>query len=176
MPLLFLVLCGLLTLTSFIQAKGTKPPNNFGCHSLDKPKLIDVVIETGSRVLSGTDDVVGLLLRDSDGVVCTTDDLDNPGDDRKRNSIDHYALCCPQEFATANDFLDMLLLAHRRTRNGFSNDWFVEHIEVRRNDFLLFDYRFHAWTNPGSITMFGVSKVADLQSTNGKSSYSLIRL
>jgi hypothetical protein len=176
MPSLFLFLSVLLSLTSFIQAKGTKPPNNFACNSFDKPKRIDVFVETGSVIFANTDDRIRLLLRDSDGVVCTATDLDNWGDDHMRWSIDQYALCCPQNFAIGNASLSMLLLAHQRGHKGNANDWFVEHIEVRRNDFLLFEYRFHAWTNPYKVSLFGVSKVADSHSNDGKPSYSLFRV
>jgi len=176
MPSLFLFLSILLSLTSFIQAKGTKPPDNFVCSSFDKPQRIDVFIETGSAFFANTDDEILLLLRDSNGVVCTATDLNNSGDDHERDSIDQYALCCPQNFATGNDPLSVLLLSHRQGPKGSSNDWFVEHIEVRKNDFLLFEYRFHSWTKPHKVSLFGVSKVANSHSNNGKPSYSLIRV
>jgi hypothetical protein len=169
-------MCVLLSLASFIQAKGTKPPDNFKCHSLDNPKRIDVAVETGSEYFSGTDDAISLLLRDSQGVVCTVADLNNSGNDYETNSIDYYAICCPQDFAEAHDPLSMLLLGHRRGHKGNSDDWFVERIEVRRQGFQLFKYRFHAWTHPYKTVMLGVSRVTSSHSNNGKPSYSLIHL
>ncbi|CAF4109475.1 unnamed protein product [Adineta steineri] len=172
----FLCLCILLSSTSFIQAKGTKPSDDFECQLFKKPKRIDVTVETGSKFLAGTNDAISLLLRDSQGVVCTAEYLNNSGDDHERNSIDKYALCCPQDFAKTNDSLSMLIVGHKRGYKGGADDWFVERIEVHRKDFLLFTYRFHAWTNPGKITMFGVSKVTSSHSDNGEPSYSFIRL
>jgi len=175
MPSLFLFLCALLTLTSFVQAKGTKPRDNFGCHSLDKPKHIDVVIETGSEPFAGTNDYIKLLLRDSAGVLCTAVDLNNPGNDHERNSIDHYKICCSEDFAKVNDGLSLFLLSHNGGYKTGTNDWFIERIEVRMKDLLLLEYRFHAWTDPTKVTMFGVSKVTSSRSNNGTPSYTLIR-
>ncbi|CAF4109463.1 unnamed protein product, partial [Adineta steineri] len=84
---LFFCLCVLLSSTSFIQAEGTEPLNDFECELLSKPKRIDVTVETGSKFLGGTNDAISLLLRDSQGVVCTADDLNNVGDDHEKNSI-----------------------------------------------------------------------------------------
>ncbi len=174
MPSLFLFLYAFLTLTSSIQAKGTKPRANFGCNTLDNPKPIDVIIETGSERTAGTDDFVGLFLHDSHGLVCTATDLNNPGDDHERNSIDYYILCCPQNFAKTNDSLSLLLLQHERCgKGGAFNNWFIERIEVRMNGLLLLQYRFHAWTNG---ELFGVSKVTSSRSNNGTPLYALIRL
>ncbi|CAF1345083.1 unnamed protein product [Adineta steineri] len=172
---LFLCLCVLLSSTSFIQAEGTEPLNYFQCEVF-KPKRIDVTVETGSKFLAGTNDGIHLLLRDSQGVVCTADDLNNVGDDHERNSIDKYAVCCPQDFAKTNDSLSLLLVGHKHGYRGGANDWFVERIEVHKEDSLLFTYHFHAWTNPRKISIFGVSKVTSSHSDNGKPSYSRIRL
>jgi len=147
----------------------------FECDSLEKPKRIDVDIEIGLKTFAGTDDIIRLLLRDSHGVLCTAVDLDNPGNDHERNSIDQYALCCPEDFAKTNDLLSMLLVGHQKDYRGFSNNWFIERIIVHRKNFLLFEYRFHAWTQPDKVVMFGASIVISSRSNNGKSSYSLIR-
>jgi hypothetical protein len=168
---LFLFLYVLLTLTSLIPAKGTKPPANFRCNTLDKPKPIDIIIETGWELYAGTDSVVPLLLRDSLDVMCTADDLDNPGNDHERNSIDHYILCCPQNFAKVNDTLNLLLLSHGRCQRYGAGNWFIERIEVRREGFLLFDYRFHTWIKGG---LYGVSKMTSIRSKNEKPSYIFI--
>ena len=176
MLLLVLLLCVLLTLTSSIQAKGTKPPNSFECQSYDQSKRIDVVIATGSENFAGTNDYIRLLLRDSRGILCTAADLNNSGNDHERNSIDHYALCCPSSFAVTNDFISLLLIGHVRNTRGGVNDWFIENIEVRSKNFVILEYRFHAWTNPYRFAMFGVSKMESSASKNATPSYSLIRL
>ncbi|CAF4061775.1 unnamed protein product [Adineta steineri] len=71
----------------------------------------------------------------------------------------------------------MLIIGHKRGYyKGGGDDWFIERIEVHRKDFLLFTYRFHAWTNPRTTTIFGVSKVTSSHSDNAEPSYSFIRL
>jgi hypothetical protein len=50
------------------------------------------------------------------------------------------------------------------TRSGkytplFSDDWFIERIEVRANQRILFDYRSHSWTSATKKFLFGVSKI-----------------
>jgi hypothetical protein len=167
-----LFLCVFVSLTSFIQAKGTKPSNKFEC-SWKEPTRVDIIIETGSQFLAGTDDRVRLFLRDSQGVVCIAADLNNSGDDHERNSIDEYAVCCPEDSGKANESLSLLLLGHLRARKSPGNDWFIERIKVHSQNFLLLDYRFHAWT--GAVMMFGVTKVKISRLNNEKSSYSLIR-
>jgi hypothetical protein len=105
---------------------------------------------------------VSLLLRSGNGVVCQVYRLDNFGDDRERNSVDEYTVCCPKEFSNDDNNLSMVALA-QLTKTGkfvplFSDDWFIERIEVRANEKLLFDYRFHSWSSPSKKLMFGVSK------------------
>ena len=85
---LVLLLCALLTVPPSTQAKETKPRKDFECQSPDKPKRIDILIETGSELFAGTDDYVHLLVRDSHGVPCGVANLNNPGEDHERNSID----------------------------------------------------------------------------------------
>ena len=85
---LILLLCTLLTVPSCTQAKGTKPRNDFECQSPDKPKRIDIFIETGSELFAGTNDYIRLFVRDSHGVPCGVADLNNSGDDHERHSID----------------------------------------------------------------------------------------
>ena len=174
MPSLFLFLCVLLTLISFIQTGGTRPRNNFECHSFNSSKRIDVVIKTGSKFLAGTDDRIRLLLRDSQGVVCTAADLNNSGDDHERDSIDHYALCCSENFGKKNDSLSLLVLNHNGGHRSATNDWFIESIEVRTKTFLLLKYRFHNWTRPHRAALFGVSKVASSRSNSFKPAYIFI--
>ena len=89
MHLVFLVLIALHALILAVQARGTKPSADFECSDFDRPTRIDIVIKTGSKLFSGTDDTIRLLLRDSRGVVYTTQDLNNRGNDRERHSIDH---------------------------------------------------------------------------------------
>ena len=176
MSSLFLFLSILFILISFNQTVGTRPSDNFECHSLDKPKRINVIIETGSGLFAGTNDKIWLFLRDSQGYLCTADDLNNPGDDHEAGSTDHYAICCSQDFAKANEYLSVLLLGHNRYGKGHGNDWFIDRIEVRAQNVLLFEFRFHAWTKPHKVAMIGASKVISSGSNNKKPSYSLIHL
>ena len=172
---LVLLLCALLTVPSSTQAKGTKPRDDFECRSHNERKRIDILIETGSELFAGTNDYIRLFLRDSHGVPCGVADLNNPGDDHERNSLDQYAICCPSNFAETDDLLSLLLIGHRQAQKGGSDDWFIERIEVRSKGFVLLEYRFHAWTNPFYLTMFGVSKMESSRSKTKTPSYFLIR-
>jgi len=120
-------------------------------------------IETGDVWLAGTDDQINVLLRSANGHICRIHHLDNSGNDRERNSVDTYNLCCPEGFASDKRELSMLALAHvpPAGKNGraSTNDWFIEHIEIKVKGNVLFNYRFHAWTSPSKKWMFGVSKV-----------------
>lgn len=176
MRLIFVFFYALLTLTTFIQGKGTRPPNDFWCFSIKQPKRIDVIIETGSEFLAGTDDRISLLLRDNNGMVCTAGDLDNSGNDRERNSIDHYAICCPQDFAKANGSLSQLFFIRFWPPKGGRDNWLIENVEVRMENTVLLNYGFHAWNDPKKFALFGISKMAGSQSKNGPQSYSLVRV
>ena len=168
-------LCIALALLPLVQTTGTTPLRGTTCRPSSKRTRIDIYIETGSQLFSGTDDPIRLLLRDSEGVLCAADDLNNFGDDHQRKSTDQFVLCCPAEFAQGNGPLSLLLLGHRRNSNGHSNSWFVEHIRVLKGTVPLLEYRFHAWTNPSRIHFFGVSLQASALSQDGKPSYSLVR-
>ncbi len=89
--------------------------------------------------------------------------MNNIGNDRERNSIDEYKICCPEEFLADEDELSMVALA-QLTRSGrkipfLTDKWFIEHIEVRAKERILFNYRFHDWSSPSRKLAFGVSKV-----------------
>jgi hypothetical protein len=129
----------------------------------DDSDALQVKIETGDVLYAGTDAHVSLLLRSDNGVICQVYSLDNIGNDRERNSVDEYTVCCSKEFLNDENELSMLALA-QLTRSGkyvrfFADDWFIERVEVRANERLLFDYRFHTWSSPSRKLMFGVSKI-----------------
>ena len=81
---LYVFVCIVSTLSSIIQANGTKPSKNFKCRSEDKPQRIDVSIKTGLKTFAGTNDRIRLLLLDANGVPCIAKDLDNFGNDHKK--------------------------------------------------------------------------------------------
>lgn len=164
-----------LPLVSLVQGKGTKPLFDSPCSSSSKRTRIDVFIETGSQLFSDTDDRVRLLLRDSEGVLCIANDLNNYGDDHKRGSTDQFVLCCPADFARANGPLSILLIGHRANQRGHSNSWLVEHVRVMKGTVALLEYRFHTWTNPSKIHFLGVSLNTKSPSPDEVPSYSLIR-
>jgi len=129
----------------------------------DNTAALEVKIETGDVLYAGTDSHVGLLIRSGHGVICQVFNLDNFGNDRERKSIDEYTICCSKDFLTDKNQLSMLGLV-QLTRSGryvslFSDDWFIERIEVRANQEILFDYRFHSWVSASKKILFGVSKI-----------------
>jgi hypothetical protein len=124
---------------------------------------VEVKIETGDVKYAGTDSNIGLLLRSNHGVICQVFNLDNSGNDRERKSIDEYTICCSKDFLTDENQLSMLAMI-QFTRSGkhtplFSDDWFIERIEVRANQRILFDHRFHSWVSATKKFLLGVSKI-----------------
>jgi hypothetical protein len=172
----FLPLLGLLASVTFIQATGTNPRENFRCRDALKYQRVYVVIETGSMIFAGTDDPIRLFLRDSRGVVCGAADLDNDGNDHERNSVDEYILCCPGDFAANKQPISLLLLNHKPAGKGSVNNWFIENIKVRTDSNTIFEYRFHAWTDPRSSFIFGATRVEHSSPQNKTSSYSFVTL
>ena len=140
------------------NTKSNKPCPN------DKDTLL-LTIQTGDRPLAGTDDIIHLALRNSNGTLCWSHDMNNPGNDRERNSIDEYTICCPHGFMPDDGELSMLAFNQMgmNDKNGriFVNDWFIERIEVRADKGLLLSYRFQAWTKSTTPWLFGVSKIAN---------------
>jgi hypothetical protein len=169
----YVFMCVVLTLSSIIQAKGTKPRKNFKCRSADKPQRIDVSIETGSMIFAGTNRKIRLLLLDAAGVPCMAKDLDNWGNDHARSSTDVDALCCPADFGKNNDFLSGVLFrqAYDELTAIFRNDWFVERIKVHRNNVLFFDFAIRAWIHSYGFYPSGVFRMSTLHSNNRKTSY-----
>ncbi len=127
-------------------------------------QTLQLIIETGNEQFAGTDDTVNLLLRSTNGVMCRVYDLDNPGNDRKRNNVDKYNICCPKGFFSDEGEVNMLAFAQvissKRTCPG-NNDWFIERIELRADGKVLLNYRFHAWTSPLNQWMFGLTKIGN---------------
>jgi hypothetical protein len=127
-------------------------------------ETLEMTIRTGDEYLAGTDDDINVLLRSPNGKICRAYRLDNDGNDRERNSVDKYTICCPRGFLSNHRELSLFALAHV-LRSGTSgrgsligNDWFIESIELKTRDEVVLDYRFHAWTSPKKQWMFGVSK------------------
>ncbi len=105
---------------------------------------------------------VGLLLRSNHGVICQVFNLDNSGNDRERNSIDEYTICCSKDFLTDKNQLNMLAMVQfmgNGKHTSLFNNWFIERIKVRANQRILFDYRFHSWASASKKFLFGVSKI-----------------
>lgn len=127
-------------------------------------ETLEMTIRTGDEYLAGTDDDINVLLRSPSGKICRSYRLDNDGNDRERNSIDKYTICCPSGFLGYHRELSLFALAHvlRRGTSGrgslSGNDWFIENVEIKVHDEVVLNYRFHSWTSPGNQWMFGVSK------------------
>ncbi|CAF3296061.1 unnamed protein product [Rotaria sp. Silwood2] len=84
---------------------------------------LELEIQTGDKWLAGTDDNINLLLRSGNGMICREYHLDNRGNDRERNSIDKYNICCPEGFSDDYKEISMFALAHGRVagKNGQAN-------------------------------------------------------
>jgi hypothetical protein len=125
-------------------------------------ETLQLIIETGDVLFAGTDDNVNLLLRSTNGVICRAMNLDNPGNDRKRNHVDEYNICCPKGFLSNKSEISMLLFGQMvfagKTCPG-NNDWFVERIELRADGQVLLEYRFHDWSSPMKQWVFGLTKI-----------------
>ncbi|CAF4533564.1 unnamed protein product [Rotaria socialis] len=144
------------------QITGDTKSSNF---CTDNTETLKLKIQTGNEWLAGTDDAINLLLRSANGLICRVHNLDNWGNDRERNSIDKYTVCCPEGFSNDKRELSMFALAHvppvGKNGRASTNDWFIERIEIRAGERTVFNYHFHAWTSPSKQWMFGVSNVND---------------
>ncbi|CAF3263140.1 unnamed protein product [Rotaria sp. Silwood2] len=140
-------------------ASDTRSRNSCPIHS----DRLEVEIETGDEWLAGTDDEIHLLLHSANGLVCQAYNLDNWGNDRERNSIDRYTICCPKGFLDGDEEISMFALAYilppKRTDLLQLDNWFIERVTIKGNGRDIFNYRFHSWISPLKERMFGVSKV-----------------
>ncbi|CAF3540537.1 unnamed protein product [Rotaria sp. Silwood1] len=89
--------------------------------------VLQVKIETGDELFAGTNSHVSLILRSGNGVICQVYDLDNIGNDRERNSVDEYTICCSKDFFNDDDDELSMLAVAKLTRSGkvipfFSDD------------------------------------------------------
>jgi hypothetical protein len=163
MRLYFLAVLQLSTIFLLIIQVAANTKSNKPCTN-DKGTL-QLTIETGERPLAGTDDIIHLFLRNFNGALCWSHNLNNPGNDRERNSVDEYTICCPEGFMPVDGDLSMLAFNQMgmNDKNGriFVNDWFIERIEVRADKGLFLSYRFHAWTKSMTPWLFGVSKIGN---------------
>ena len=130
----------------------------------DKDTLL-LTIVTGDKPFAGTDDIIHLILHNFNGALCWSHHLNNPGNDRERNSIDEYTICCSKGFMPEDGELSMVAFNQMgmNDKNGriFVNNWFIERIEARADTRLLLSYRFRAWTKSITPWLFGVSKIAN---------------
>ncbi len=107
-------------------------------------------ITTGNKFFAGTNDDVHVFLLGANGIVCRAN-LDNPGNDRKRNHVDKYTICCPEGFLNDDREINMFALTHmafkgNKGQTGY-NDWFIERIELGTRGKVILNYRLHAWTS-----------------------------
>lgn len=107
-------------------------------------------IITGNKFFAGTDDDVQLFLLGANGIVCRAN-LDNEGNDRKRNHVDKYIICCPKGFLDNDREINMFTLTHmayKGNKGGTSyNDWFIESIELGTGGKVILNYRLYTWTS-----------------------------
>jgi hypothetical protein len=107
-------------------------------------------ITTGNKYFAGTDNNVHLFLLGANGIVCRAN-LDNPGNDRKRNNVDKYIICCPEGFLNDDREINMFALTHLASRGSKGqpeyNDWFIESIRLGTRGKVILHYRLHTWTS-----------------------------
>lgn len=124
---------------------------------------IQVKISTGDVLYAGTDNDISLILRSANGIICQEYDLNNPGNDRERNHTDEYIICCSKAFFNDKNELSMVafseLIRIGSRVPAIKDSWFIEHIEIRNNESILFDYRFHDWSSSTNHLLFGVTKL-----------------
>jgi hypothetical protein len=161
-PFLSVVLQLSIISIATVQVTGDTASKN-SCQG--RNETLQLKIKTGDKLFAGTDDNIDLLLRSANGVICSHTSLDNWGNDRKRNNVDKYTICCPPGFVSDGRELSMLALSHILPRSKYGcrdpNDWFIESIELRAGERVLFDYRFHAWTSTSAQWVFGVTKIGN---------------
>ena len=129
------------------QVAGNTKSNN-QC-SFDQESLW-LNITTGNKFFAGTDDHVHVFLLGANDIVCQ-DYLDNSGNDRRRNHVDQYIICCPKGLLSDDQEINMFSLTHMAyigTKGGATyNDWFIERIELGTGGKIIFNYHLHAWTS-----------------------------
>ena len=154
-----LIQCTIISVV-IVKVTGDTKSNN---HCSFDQETLEMTIRTGDEYLAGTDDDINVLLRSPNGKICRTN-LNNDGNDRERNSVDKYTICCSTGFLSNHRELSLFALAHvRRSGTGVrasltGNDWFIESIKLETHGEVILDYRFHAWTSPRKQWMTGVSK------------------
>ena len=160
--LLFLAVVQLSTIFLLIVQVAANTKSNKLCTN-DKDTL-QLIIRTCDKRFAGTDDIIHLLLRSGSGVICRANNLNNPGNDRERNSVDEYMICCPKEFLMDERELSMLaftqmaLMARKQGRDY--DHWCIQHIEVRAGKrVLLSNPSFFSATDSRIPWLFGVSKI-----------------
>ncbi|CAF1001852.1 unnamed protein product [Rotaria sp. Silwood1] len=94
---------------------------------IENSDALQVKIETGDELFAGTNSHVSLILRSGNVVICQVYDLDNIGNDRERNSVDEYTICCSKGFFNDDDDELSMLAVAKLTRSGkvipfFSDD------------------------------------------------------
>ena len=137
------------TVVSVVIVKVTGDTESKNHCSFDQETLW-LKITTGNKLFAGTDDDVHVLLLGADGIICRAN-LDNSGNDRKRNNVDKYTVCCPKGFMNDDREVNMFVLTHMANigKNGQTvyNDWLIERIELGTNRKVIFNYRLYAWTS-----------------------------
>ena len=125
--------------------------------------IVEMTTVTGDVLFSGTDCDYNLFLRSDNGLICQHYKLDNKGNDRERNSIDEYRICCPKNFITNKNGLSMLAFIQLGVAGKHpgpcTDDWFLERIELRINGRRLLNYVFQSWTFHKRKVLFGLSKI-----------------
>ena len=162
MRLFFLVVLQLSTIVLLIVQVTANTKSSNSC-SNDKDTL-QLMIRTCDKRFAGTDDIIHLLLRSSSGVICRANNLNNPGNDRERNSIDEYTICCPKEFLMDERELSMLAFTQMaimaRKQGRLYDYWCIQHIEVRAGKRVLLSYpSFYSATDSRIPWLFGVTKI-----------------
>lgn len=106
MGLLFLAVLQLSTIFLVIVQITANTKSSKPC-ATDKDTL-RLMIRTCDKRFAGTDDIIYLVLPNLNGALCSSHSLNNPGNDRERNSIDECTICCPEGFMPDDGDLSML--------------------------------------------------------------------
>lgn len=126
-------------------------------------EALELTTETGDILFAGTDCDYSLLLRNDNGAICQAYTLNNYGNDRERNSIDQYRICCPKNFLDQNNGLSMLAFIQLGVRGKYpgpcTDDWFIESIELRIDQRRFFRQTIHDWSKRQRQILFGFTKI-----------------
>ena len=162
MRLFFLAVLQLSTIFLLIIQVAANTKSSKVCTN-DKDAL-QLMIRTCDKRFAGTDDIIHLLLRSGSGIICRANYLNNLGNDRERNNVDEYTICCPKEFLRDERELSMLAFTQMaimaRKQGRIYDHWCIQHIEARAGKRVLLSYPYFCPATDSRIPwLFGVTRI-----------------